>query len=265
MIRPSVLKAFRGYSEGLEGRTRNPYLDVKGLVTVSIGCLVDPLYLAIDLPWMVGDRFATHDEIRADWEALKARQDVRNWRAEKQAALTTIRLTNAGVDALMWRRLEANFGYLRRSLMPGIGDFPADALLGVLSLAWAVGAGFNITKPPRDEFVAACNAGDWAAAGKRSNISEIGNAGVIARNAHQRLCFANAAIVEKLSLDRAALFWPGVPPAPGTVAPTDTHAADLRRAAILAQSMAADVVGNAGANLRAYELAEADEEPEPAA
>src|SRR5262249_52471008 len=157
--RPSVLAAFRAYSERLEGRTRHPYIDVKGLVTVSIGCLIDPEALAIGLPWMIGERAATPDEAREQWRLLKARQDVRQWRASKQAELTSIRLSDQGVDQLMQKRLAANWAYLERHLMPGIASFPADAQLGILSAAWALGAGFQLTKPPRTAFVAACNSG----------------------------------------------------------------------------------------------------------
>jgi hypothetical protein len=71
-IRPAVRAVFRGYSEKLEGRTRNPYADVKGLVTVSVGCLIDPIELALRLDWRIGDRAATQAEVRDDWEAIKA-------------------------------------------------------------------------------------------------------------------------------------------------------------------------------------------------
>jgi len=48
---PSFIDTFvLKFSPPLEGCTRSPYLDVKGLLTVGIGCLIDPPTTAADLP-----------------------------------------------------------------------------------------------------------------------------------------------------------------------------------------------------------------------
>ncbi len=215
-IRPAVRAAFRGYSEKLEGRTRNPYADVRGLVTVSVGCLIDPLHIALTLDWRVGERKATPAEIERDWRAVKALGE-NNRTAASQASLTQIRLTDDAVDALLWGRLEANGAWLAKNLLPEFPDYPADAQLGILSTAWAIGCDFRHTKPPRPELVSAIKARDWLAAKTHAALREAGNAGVVDRNRHQRRCFDNAATVERHGLDPSVLHWPALIIAPAEV------------------------------------------------
>lgn len=210
-MRPTARAMVRQYTESLEGRTRNPYVDVKGLVTVSFGVLIDPIHLALDLPWFVGDRPATHAEIRDDWQAVKALKErgenLQQWTARRQEPLTKIRLSDEGVDQLMVGRLEANIIHLRK-LMPAWDTYPADAQLAAMSLAWARGAGFNKGKVPRHEFLAACLAEDWRGAKAHCLLDERGNAGVIERNKHQLLCLDNAANVKARGIDPSWLWWP---------------------------------------------------------
>jgi GH24 family phage-related lysozyme (muramidase) len=50
----SVQSAFRSFTEQFEGCVSFMYLDVKGLVTVGIGNLVDPVGVAQALPFRFG-------------------------------------------------------------------------------------------------------------------------------------------------------------------------------------------------------------------
>lgn len=209
----AVRAVFRGYTERLEGRTRNPYADVKGLVTVAFGCLIDPLPNALALDWRIGDRAATPAEVEADWRAVKA-IGKSNRTAASQAPLTRIRLSDAAVERLLWSRLDANVAWLVKHSMPQLETFPADAQLAICSAAWALGCDFKHTDPPRPELVDACNARDWKAAKSYAQLNEHGNAGVIDRNRAQVLCFDNAAAVDSQRLQRDLLWWPlTVPPA----------------------------------------------------
>ncbi len=158
-MRPAVRAAFRGYTESLEGRTRFLYADVKGLVTVSAGCMLPTVETALALGWWIGPREATAAEIRDDFATIAA-IGHNNQVADRQAALTSIRLTDGGVDSLLWNRLNGNAEWLRKHLFPRFPAFSADAQLGILSTAWGVGCDFLHTKPPRPELVAAIDAGD---------------------------------------------------------------------------------------------------------
>jgi GH24 family phage-related lysozyme (muramidase) len=211
LIRPTVRSVFRAYTESLEGRKRNLYADVKGYPTVAAGCIMTPISLALDLDWRIGDRAATHAEIRDDWETINAIGET-NRTADSQAPLTSIRLTDEAVDALLWKRLDANAEWLRKHLMPGFEDFSADAQLGILSIAWGTGCDFRNTKPPRLALIKACNDGDWIAAQSHGRLREEGNQGVALRNRHQETLFSNAQTVKERDLDPSWLWWPNVCP-----------------------------------------------------
>jgi hypothetical protein len=223
MIRPNVEHLFPQYTEDLEAKFMSLYADVKRLVTTGRGFLVDPIDRCLALEWWIGDRRATDREVIDDWHAIKERAvkmtdiEMRHWTAKMQAPLTSVRLKSDYVDTMTIRKLRANFAYVEAHLIHGLSDAPADAQLGVMSLAWAVGAGFDLTDPPRTEFVEAFNAGDWLRAAAHARLREAGNAGVIERNRRQDLCFQNAATVTARGLDPAALWWPNVCPKEDTL------------------------------------------------
>ncbi len=223
MILPNVEHIFPGYSEDLEARVMSLYVDVRRLVSTGVGFLVDPIDRALALEWYIGDRRATDREVIDDWHALKDRavkmtdEEMQHWTAKMQAPLTSVRLLADYVDQMTIKKLRANFAYIEAHLMHGLSEFPADAQLGVASLAWAVGAGFDKTNPPRTEFVAACNSGNWLAAGAHARLRESNNKGVIERNRRQDLCFQNAATVKARGLDPTALWWPNACPKDDTL------------------------------------------------
>lgn len=223
MIRQNVEHIFPQYSRDLEGVFLSPYADVKRLLSTGIGFLIDPIQLALSLEWWIGDRRATDREVIDDWHAIKDRalkmndEEMQHWTAKMQAPLTSVRLRSDYVDQLTLKKLHANFAYVEAHLIHGLSDAPADAQLGAMSLAWAVGAGFDRTNPPRTEFVAAFNTSNWLVAGAHARLRETGNAGVIERNKRQDLCFSNASTVKARGLDPAALWWPNVCPKEDTL------------------------------------------------
>jgi len=213
----SVHENWHAFSQPFEGRLLTMYLDVKGLVTTGVGNLIDPVSEAIKLPWKHKDgRPATSTEISAAWHALKARPDLAHRNARLAAALTGLELSDADVDALMESRLNSNEAFITAHHFPFFPEFPADAQLGILSMAWAVGADFA---REFKNFKAAVLAGDWLAARDACKIREEGNSGVVPRNAANRVCFANAEIVTRCGLARDVLRWPNV-------AQADVHPSD---------------------------------------
>lgn len=233
MLRKSVETLFPQYTVGLEGNCTFMYADVKRLVSAAQGILCDPLSLALKLEWHIGDRRATEVEVVNDWQAIKSRalkmtdEQLQQWTAKRQAPLTSCRLKQDFIDSLTIKRLRGNFEYLKRHLIPNIGDAPADAQMGLMSTAWAIGAGFDQTKPPRLELIAAAKSGDWLAAGAAARLREAGNKGVVDRNKHQDRMFANAAVVVARGLDRDALWWPNKCPTEDSLKTLAIKALDL--------------------------------------
>jgi GH24 family phage-related lysozyme (muramidase) len=192
-MRPDVLRVFPEFSRRWEGDVGWFYVDVLGLVTIGIGCLVDPLERALSLPMVRrsdGSK-ATKAEIRASWEAVKGAADrLKRLHFRYARDYSTVELPRSGIDQLMLERLAASEAWLRKTF-PAWGECPADAQLGIVSMAWAAGANFT-AKFPR--FTAAARAGDWWTCADECRLREEGNPGVVPRNLADRYLFMCATL-----------------------------------------------------------------------
>lgn len=205
----AVLDRFVEFSVKFEGCVRSMYLDIKGLVTVGIGCLIDPVPMALSLPWVSPDGSTpSQNQIASEWRALKSQQNLAKLHWKFAEKVTSIRLTDEGVLAVARQRLLANEKTLKQ-FFPQWDSFPADAQLACCSMAWAVGPGFPAQF---GNFRAAANAQNWTAAIAACSIRTENNPGIVPRNAANKLCLANAQQVVTQGLPLEALFWPGTAP-----------------------------------------------------
>jgi GH24 family phage-related lysozyme (muramidase) len=227
---PSVSAAWMEFTNRLEGHLTWMYLDILGYVTTGVGNLVDPIDLARALPWVNPDGSpATDEAVCAAWEAVdKQRSDPKGKKqttglATKYggafAGVTTIRLTESGVQQLVEHQVALNEAILREHFLH-YGTMPADAQMAINSMAWAMGAGFPSTFTA---FRAAVNAGDWEAARANANFRGVGVQPRIDANA---VMFENAACVA------ARLFDPTVLHYPNNLAAGLSHAAAVTRRAV---------------------------------
>lgn len=201
----SVNDAFPAFSKRFEGYVQWMYLDIKGLVTVGVGNLIDPEPNALSLPFVdLSGARANAAQISAEWRKLKAMPELARKGHRACKAITALRLGDTDIDALVRQRLAAN----EAGLVKTFGKFPewpADAQLALLSMAWAMGSGFPARWP---RFTAACGSQDWSAAARDCRMKEAGNPGIVPRNdANQRL-FQNAHEVAAQGLEHSALFYP---------------------------------------------------------
>ncbi len=209
---------YHEFSTPLEGRVHSPYVDVKGLITVGVGNLIDPISLAERLHWTLEDGSpADLAQVRADWHKLKdaaGHYSKLHW--QYAAAATKIRLTDEAIDALVARQLAANEAIVKKRF-PAWDSFPADAQLAILSMAWAVGAGFYqkfgnlarcIDAQDWEGCVATCKIRDGLDTPQKSDD----NLGIVPRNARNKFLFHNAAIVKAGGRDVTILHWPDVAP-----------------------------------------------------
>jgi GH24 family phage-related lysozyme (muramidase) len=206
-MRTTVHSGFNSFTKTFEGRVPWMYLDIKALVTVAVGNLIDPIDAALALPFIhKSDQVsATTDEIRTEWTMLKSKPELAQQGYKACEAITSLRMTEQAMDALVLDRLQKNETFLRTSF-PSWDDWPADAQLGVLSMAWALGAGFASKWP---KFSAAAKAGEWTTAAANCKIDETGNPGVKSRNVADAKLFTNAAAVVAGNLDPEVLHYPG--------------------------------------------------------
>ena len=214
-VYPSVRSYLPLFSQTFEGRVSHMYLDIKGLVTVGVGNLIDPVELALALPFRFKNLPGTpadRAQIAAEWQALKSDRGLAEKGARACAPLTGLELSDDAIDALIAQRAAEDEESLKRQ--PQFANFeawPADAQLALLSMVWALGpggvAGFR-------KLSAACQALDFHTAAAECEISEDGNAGVVPRNAANRALFQNAAHVRAVEASggplHSTLFYPKV-------------------------------------------------------
>jgi hypothetical protein len=220
----SVLDNFFRFTVPLEGKTNNAYLDVKGLLTVGIGCMIDPPVTALPLPWVMPDgSVAPASVIEAQLTSLKAQTGLEHYPANSPSVLaaTTIRLTDDGVMQLANQRLLAGEPLMRKTF-PAWDTWPADAQLFACSMGWAIGFGWPhifsncaaLLQRTVPGFLLAATGSPSAHANEASAPCDIrteGNPGIVPRNAQNRLLLSNAQVVRDEGLDPDILYWPSSP------------------------------------------------------
>ena len=191
-MQPVVRDNWRRFNESLEGLTSWMYLDVKGLVTTGMGNLIDPLPAALTLPWRAAvGTLASPQDIRAEWTGIKNNVALAHQGAQAARAVATLHLDDAAIDAIILNKLVQNETILKAfQAFEDFGTWPADAQLGLLSMAWAMGPGFG---PRFPHFSQSCAAKDFTNAAADSQMNEAGNPGLVRRNAANRQAFLFAA------------------------------------------------------------------------
>jgi hypothetical protein len=217
---PAVQSAFPTFSRTFEGRVAYMYVDVKQLVTVGVGNLIDPVAVAQALPFQFKNKPgisapgspATPDQITAEWQTIKNDLSLATRGFRACEPLTQLELSDDAIDALIIDRLTKNESFLKRQQwFQNFETWPADAQLGLLSMSWAMGPGGPGAFP---QFRAACRNLDFQTAAAQCKMNEAGNPGLVPRNQANVTLFSNAAVVladkSQVSLQPATLYYPRV-------------------------------------------------------
>jgi GH24 family phage-related lysozyme (muramidase) len=208
-MQQAVHDNFIAFTTKFEGRVQWMYLDIKGLVSIGIGNLIDPIDLAMDLPFVHKDdtaASASADEIETEWQTVKDRQDLAPSGHLAFKDLTSLQLTDDSIDELVLSKLDQFQSTLENTTeFADLESWPADAQLGLLSMAWALGPAFG---PGWPHFRAACADDDWAAAAANCHMEDSANPGLRPRNQADVVLFTNAQAVADQGLDFSVLQWP---------------------------------------------------------
>lgn len=208
MLFSSVIDAFPRATLPLEGCVLWPYQDVFGLVTTGYGCLCNTEAELAKISWVGDPSSAT---IANELAKLRAYPRALHWR--RYEAATTLRMTQASADALLDARAADFAAYMQAHFFADFEDWPADAQLALLLMAWACGPGFPAIFKT---FTAFAKKRAWADAAKCAKI-KVGtpghsdyNPGIVPRNAQIALCLANATEIDSDDgMPTPALYWPG--------------------------------------------------------
>lgn len=186
-MRPVVRETWFKFSEPFEGRVPWMYQDVKGLVTIGVGNLIDPVSLALDLPFIGPDgELVSRADIDESWLKVKHHPSLARLGHRAAAIVSGLRLTKEAIDSLVLRKLDEMDRHLLKRF-PAFDSWPACAQCAVLSMSWAMGPAFRYPK-----LEGALLADDWGMAANECWISEQGNPGVHPRNVANRFMFLNA-------------------------------------------------------------------------
>lgn len=205
-MKPSVRDIFADFSARFEGVVPWMYLDVRGLVTVAIGNLIDPLTYALYLPFIrkSDSTPASKDEIAAEWERVKEHPTAARQGHLVLRDVTQLRLTKEGIERVVLAKLDQNETHLK-GRFPEFDSWPADAQLATLSMAWACGPAFRFAL-----LEAALRAQNFGNAALSCHMNEAGNPGLAPRNAANVALYRNAACVRALGLDGEKLYYPQI-------------------------------------------------------
>lgn len=212
----AVRESFLKFNEPLEGAVPWMYQDLKGLVSIGIGMLLDPWNDGIaNLPFLFRDnakRMATHQEIREEWDRVKNLPPDKQGRTAAVLghlyafAFTSLVLPRSAIDLFATNKLAENDRVMKATFRDFEG-WPADAQLGVHSMCWAVGPHFQEGWP---KFTAALHARDWVTASIECFMpEETKYPGLRPRNRHNKTLFLNARVVDSgAGYDPDVLYWP---------------------------------------------------------
>ncbi len=148
------------------------YLDVKGWVTTGVGNLIDPVGIALNLPFLHKKTRskATQQETKQEWDKVKGMQNLKKGGGGNFGQYTTLVLDDDAITNLIAQRLANNERVLKsKNAFKNFDTWPADAQLALLSMSWAAGPNkFDNWK----RFNAACINMDFDTAATESHMKE---------------------------------------------------------------------------------------------
>lgn len=208
-----VVNAFSSFSTKYEGYTPFMYTDSKGYVTTGIGNLIDPVSMALSLPWKHSNGVpASAQEITDAWNTVKSAYP--GTQSVASQSLTDLRLDQQGIATLVHQKMAQNQQVLQ-GRYPGIAKMPADAQLALHSISWAWGPAFSgVWGSNGQQFDAAVNAAkpDFTTASQIASQASVHeesiNPGIVPRDEANTLLFENAAKVLAGKGSLSTLYFP---------------------------------------------------------
>jgi len=202
-MRDSVRAAFPDFTRRFEGEVPWMYPDRKRKITCALGNLIDPIELAMPLPWRgASGNLVVPNEIAAAWHRVNNASADWARGAGHFRDICGLHLDRDGINDLVAGRLAANVITIRSQRAFTLFDqWPADAQLGILSMAWAQGPNFGAW--PR--FSRACADGNFNIAALECTLEDADDAAVRRRNTVNRALFRSAASVITCKGDLDAL------------------------------------------------------------
>jgi hypothetical protein len=219
---PSVGPVLRSFLGQYEGVIDYMYADTAtpARITTGIGNVIDSVARAQSYHWQLDanpSQQASAAQVGANWRAVAAHRSEGNQGARHFRQFNTIHLSPEAIEQMFTRAATQCDRELSR-IFPEYNTFPADAQLGMLVHAWALGTHkLNSVWP---HYRDACRARDWERAGQECIWRQLRINTEHARGRREALLrmFHNAAEVEARiragnTSDVSRVYYPGTVPA----------------------------------------------------
>lgn len=205
-MRESIKPTFIKITEAWEGPATINWMfpDLLGLVSTGMGLLLDPVAMAVGLPWRRSDgSLADRDEIVADFYNVKNFPDAAKLGHRSVQHVAKLRVRPEDIHARVLDKAEQNETILRQRF-PEFDSWPSDAQLALHSWAWGVGPHARFPK-----LEAALKQRDFRTASTEVRMTANGVElyGLKPRNTANRIMLQNAAISQG-TFDPETLFYP---------------------------------------------------------
>ncbi len=193
-MKDAVLAIFVEFNTRFDGALNWMYLNKKGLLTVGWGFVIEPVTVALRLPWICRADAGppSQDEIWRNCKRVKENRLLAHRGPGAARLLTNVDLAPEGMLALAKERLDANERSFVEGCFPDFGSWPADAQLAVHSMAWV----FPAFCPVFPKFVQAAKEQAWASCSAECRINDKHNPAIMPRN------FANAKLFNSAATTR---------------------------------------------------------------
>jgi len=181
-MKKEVEDAFFRANQSLEGYVPYMYQDIKGLVTIGVGNLIDPITVAEKLPFVRWAKNmpmrlpATKKEIQNEWRRVKAMPPGLHYK--HYSAGSTITMAETDIEHLVSTVLATHEAGIMTH-HPAWNEYPALVQMTLLSMSWAVGV-TGLKKFSR--FNGFIREGSWALAAGEAVMNSSGNPGLERRN-----------------------------------------------------------------------------------
>jgi hypothetical protein len=221
ILRFSVAQ-FRAFSKDLEGEVLNMYLDTHNppLVTIGVGNMIEPISVALSIDYVYKSDNGGHpqagqlcspDDKKNDFNTVKGMTAYAPLGGGNVAfkTATVCRITQRTLEKLITNKLNGNADYMKKNYFSALDTWSADAQLGLMSMAWAMGSAFPTAPPsgPWPNFTKACKDQNWEGAAKECKMKNaVGTQ--VKRNDRNVILFRNAARIKEGKGDANVLQWP---------------------------------------------------------
>lgn len=190
-MRESVKSGYLAFATRFDPLVAWMYLNRSGNVVTALGCSLEPITVALALPWVLREnkQAAEPNHISGDWMRIKRNRILTHKGPTGSAPYTNVELTPEGVERLVIKRLYELEQSFADAGFSEFDEWPADVQLAALSMRW-LDENLFVHFP---KWAKAMKQGAWRLAAKECFFNTTQHHELVGRNwAHRKLLLSAA-------------------------------------------------------------------------